>query len=67
MDNITAAYIVPGSIVRSYAGLPVDIFNTALSYIRLEFPDYLIGDLVEAMEDDDDLVISISVETRPHD
>jgi hypothetical protein len=67
MDNITAAYIVPGLNVKSYAGLPVDILSTAIGHLRLQFPDYLLADLVDNMEDGEDLVISVVVETRPHD
>jgi hypothetical protein len=67
MDEITAAYIVPGTNVKSYAGLPVDILNAAIGYLRLEFPDYLLGDFIEELDDDEDLVISISVSARPHE
>jgi hypothetical protein len=67
MDEITAACIVPGLAAKSYAGLPIDIMNASIGYIRQQFPDYLLDDFVDELEDNEDLVISVTVSKRPHE
>ena len=65
MDKkLKAEYIVPGVLVTTYAGLPVDILNTAIGYMRLEFTHDRLQDLVSDIGDDDELVITLTVTAR---
>ncbi len=65
MDKkLQAEYVIPGILVKSFAGLPVDMLNTAISHMRNEFTYERLDDLVTDIGDDDEMVIRIVVQVR---
>jgi hypothetical protein len=65
--NIKADYVIPGELVNDYAGLPIDVFSIATSFLIPQFTTDYLDELFENIEDNEEIIVTVKVTRRSRD